>query len=55
MYGAESRITTKSETEKLTIINSITKRIPQSTPNDAISIKTGILDIQTLTEIIQTI
>jgi len=57
MYGAESRITTKRETEKFTtIINSIIKRIlrvPQSTPNDAITIETGILDIQTLTEIKQ--
>ena len=53
MYGAESRKTTKRETEKFTtIINSIIKRIlrvPQSTPNDAITIETGILDIQTLT------
>jgi len=57
MYGAESRITTKRETEKCTIIiNCIIKRIlrvPQSTPNDAITIETGILDIQTLTEIKQ--
>ena len=39
-----------------TIMNNIIKRIlqePQSPPNDAITIGTGILNIQTLTEIKQ--
>ena len=45
------------KTQKIqTIMNNIIKRIlqvPQSTPNDAITIETGILNIQTITEIKQ--
>ena len=56
-YGAESRTTTQKESQKIqTIRNNIIKRIlqvPQSTPNDAITIKAGILNIQTITEIKQ--
>ena len=56
-YGAESRTTTHKESQKIqTIMNNIIKRIlqvPQSTPNDAITIETGILNIQTITEIKQ--
>ena len=56
-YGAESRTTTQKESQKIqTIVNNIIKRIlkvPQSTPNDAITIETGILNIQTLTEVKQ--
>ena len=56
-YGAESRTTTHKESQKIqTIMNNIIKRIlqvPQSTPNDAITIETGILNIQTTTEIKQ--
>ena len=56
-YGAESRTTTQKESQKIqTIMNNIIKRIlqvPQSTLNDAITIETGILNIQTLTEIKQ--
>ena len=44
---------THKETQKIqTIMNNIIKRIlqvPQSTPNDAITIETGILNIQTIT------
>ena len=54
-YGAESRTTTHKESQKIqTIMNNIIKRIlqvPQSTPNDAITIETGILNIQTIIEI----
>ena len=56
-YGAESRTTTHTESQNIqTIMNNIIKRIlqvPQSTPNDAITIETGILNIQTITEIKQ--
>ena len=56
-YGAESRTTTHKESQKIqTIMNNIIKRIlqvPQSTPNDAITIETGIPNIQTITEIKQ--
>ena len=56
-YGADSRTTTHKESQKIqTIMNNIIKRIlhvPQSTPNDAITIETGILNIQTITEIKQ--
>ena len=56
-YGAESRTTTHKESQKIqTIMNNIIKRIlqvPQSAPNDAITIETGILNIQTITEIKQ--
>ena len=56
-YGAESTTTTHKESQKIqTIMNNIIKRIlqvPQSTPNDAITIETGILNIQTITEIKQ--
>ena len=55
--GSESRTTTQKESQKIqTIMNNIIKRIlqvPQSTPNDAITIETGILNIQTITEIKQ--
>ena len=56
-YGAESRTTTPHKSQKIqTIMNNIIKRIlqvPQSTPNDAITIETGIPNIQTITEIKQ--
>ena len=54
-YGAESRTTTHKESQKIqTIMNNIIKiilQVPQSTPNDAITIETGIPNIQTITEI----
>ena len=47
----------KKESQKIeTIMSNIIERIlqvPQSTPNDAITIETGILNIQTITEIKQ--
>ena len=46
----------KARKYKHAIMNNIIKRIlqvPQSTPNDAITIETGILNIPTLTEIKQ--
>ena len=54
-YGAEARIASKEEEDKLqTILNKILKRtikVPISTPNDALTIETGIPDIKTLTDI----
>ena len=51
--GAESRTTTPNESQKIqTIMNNIMTiilQVPQSTPNDAITIETGILNIQTIT------
>ena len=51
------KATTQNESQKIqTIINNIIKiiiQVPHSTPNDAMTIETGILNIQTLTEIKQ--
>ena len=56
-YGAETRLPTKKEEEKIqSILNNILKRalkIPQSTPNDALITELGIMDINSITTIRQ--